>query len=83
MEKHPYRGHVIWLDPEQIRGRWEPRVAVDVHAKGQTERIWYADHTLGFPTREEAVEASRQLGERMVDNFTVPGVGEGDYAGGT
>ena len=75
----PYHGHYIRLDPEQSQGKWEAQVIVEVHAKGQTERIYYHDHLTSYATREEALEASREFGRRMVDNFTVPAYGEGDY----
>lgn len=74
-----HHGHYVWLDPERSGERWEPQVIVEVHAKGTTERIYYHDHTTGYATREEALEASRDLGRRMVENFTVPAYGEGDY----
>ncbi len=74
-----YHGHYIVLDPEQSKGKWEAQVVVEVHAKGQTERIYYHDHLTSYATREEALEASREFGRRMVDNFTVPAYGEGDY----
>jgi hypothetical protein len=74
-----YHGHFIRLEPEQNKERWEAQVVVEVHAKGQTERIYYHDHLTSFATREEALEASRELGRRMVENFTVPNYGEGDY----
>ena len=75
----PYHGHYVWLDPEQSKGKWEAQVMVEVHAKGQTERIYYHDHLTSYATREEALEASREFGRRMVENFTVPAYGEGDY----
>jgi hypothetical protein len=68
-----------WLDPEQNREKWEAQVVVEVHAKGTTERIYYHDHLTSYATREEALEASREFGRRMVENFTVPAYGEGDY----
>jgi len=74
-----HHGHFVRLEPEQNKERWEAQVVVEVHAKGQTERIYYHDHLTSFATREEALEASRDLGRRMVENFTVPNYGEGDY----
>ena len=74
-----YHGHFILLEPEQSKGRWEAQVVVEVHAKGATERIYYHDHLTSYATREEALEASREFGRRMVENFTVPNYGEGDY----
>jgi hypothetical protein len=81
MEGFAYHGHYIRLDPEQAKGKWEAQVVVEVHAKGQVERIYYHDHLTSYATREEALEASREFGRRMVDNFTLPAVGEGDYQG--
>lgn len=74
-----YRGHYVRLDPEESRGKWEAQVVVEVHAKGETERIYYHDHLTSYATREEALEASREFGRRMVDTFTVPAYGEGNY----
>lgn len=79
MEGFPYRGHFIRLHPEERQGRWEAMVAIDVHAKGERERIYYRDHLNSYASREEAVEGCKEFGRRMVDTFTVPGVGEGDY----
>ncbi|MHB8836410.1 MAG: hypothetical protein ACYC9Y_11985 [Candidatus Methylomirabilia bacterium] len=73
----PYRGHYIRLDPQESRGKWEAQVVVEVHAKGETERIYYHDHLTSYATREEALAASREFGRRMVENFTVPAYGEG------
>ena len=75
----PHRGHYIWLDPEQNKERWETQVIVEVHSKAETERIYYHDHLTSYATREEALEASREFGRRMVDTFTVPAYGEGEY----
>ncbi len=50
-----------------------------MHATGETERICYHDHLTSYASREEALEASREFGQRMVENFTVPASGEGDY----
>jgi hypothetical protein len=74
-----YHGHFIRLDPEQSKGRWEAQVVVEMHAKWTTERIYYHDPMTSYATREEALEASREFGQRMVENFTVPNYGEGDY----
>jgi len=76
----PYHGHYIRLDPEQNKEQWEAQVVVEVHAAGVvTERIYYHDHLTSYATREEALEASREFGRKMVENFTVPNYGEGDY----
>ncbi len=75
----PYHGHYIRLEPVQSRETWEAQVIVEVHAKGETERIYYHDHQTSYATREEALEASKEFGRRMVDNFTVPNYGEGEY----
>jgi hypothetical protein len=75
----PHHGHYVWLDPEQSKGAWEAQVIVEVHAKGEKERIYYHDHLTSYATREEALEASRDFGRRMVENFTVPAYGEGEY----
>ncbi|HEY5997898.1 MAG TPA: hypothetical protein VI078_01155 [bacterium] len=76
-----YHGHYIHLIPEADKDRWVARVIVEVHAKGQTERIYYRDHTQSYATQAEAEEAAVEFGKRMVENFTVPAYGEGDYAG--
>ncbi len=77
----PYHGHYVRLEPVQSKEKWEAQVVVEVHAKGETERIYYHDHLTSYATREEALAASREFGQRMVDNFTVPAYGEGDYQG--
>ena len=74
-----YRGHYIRLDPMESRGKWEAQVVVEVHAKGTTERIYYHEPATSYATRDEALEASREFGRRMIENFTVPAYGEGDY----
>jgi hypothetical protein len=81
MSGFAYHGHFIGLEPAKSKDRWEAQVVVEVHAKGQVERIWYHEPDLSFATREEALEASREFGMKMVDNFTVPAYGEGDYQG--
>jgi hypothetical protein len=75
-------GHYVQLIPEQEKERWVARVVVEVHAKGQTERIYYRDHTQSYATREEAENGAAEFGRRMVENFTVPAYGEGDYQSG-
>jgi len=75
----PYRGHYIHLIPEPEKDRWVARVIVEVHAKGETERIYYRDHTQSYATRDEAESASIEFGKRMIENFTIPATGEGDY----
>jgi hypothetical protein len=79
MEGFPYRGHYIWIDPEKKNGDWEARVAVEIHAKGEIEKIYYNDHLYRYTSREEALEACKEFGKRLVDNFTIPDVGEGEY----
>lgn len=74
-----YHGHFVRLDPEKSKGRWEAQVIVEVYARGEKERIYYHDHLTGYDTLEEALEASREFGRRMVDDFTVPAYGEGEY----
>jgi hypothetical protein len=74
-----HHGHHVQLEPDESGGRWQARVLVEVHAGGTTERIHYRDHLTSYATREEALEASREFGRRMVENFTVPAFGEGDY----
>ena len=75
----PYHGHYVQLDPEKNNEQWEAQVVVHVHAQGTAERIYYHDHLTSYATREEALEASREFGRRMVENFTVPAFGEGEY----
>ena len=79
MEGFAHHGHYVVLDPRESGGAWEAHVEVIVHAKGQTERINYHDHVKRHPTREAALEASRELGKMAVENFIVPASGEGDY----
>ena len=79
MSGFAYHGHFIGLEPAHQKDRWEAQVVVEVHAKGQVEHIWYHEPDLSFATREEALEASREFGKKMVDNFTVPAYGEGDF----
>jgi hypothetical protein len=81
MEGFAYHGHYIRLEPEPAGDSWEAQVVVEVHSGGKVERIYYHDHEHQYPTREEAVSASGEFGKRMVDNFTLPAVGEGDFSG--
>lgn len=74
-----YRGHYLRLIPEPDKGKWVARVIVEVHAAGQTEKIYYRDHTQSYESREEAETASVEFGKRMIENFTIPVSGEGDY----
>lgn len=74
-----YRGHFIRLIPEPEKDHWVARVIVEVHIAGNIEKIYYRDHTKSYGSREEAESASIEFGKRMVDNFTVPVSGEGDY----
>lgn len=78
MEGFAYRGHYVRVDPDGKGDHWEPHVGVEVHAKGTVETIWYRDPEHVYPTRAAAAEACVAFGKRMIDDFTVPGVGEGD-----
>lgn len=79
MSGFPYHGHYVWLDPIQNKEKWDAQVIVEVAVKGTTERIYYHEPSTSYATREEALESSRELGRRMVENFTVPAYGEGEY----
>lgn len=79
MKGFSYRGHYVWIDPEKKNGDWEARVAVDVHSEGKSERIYYNDHFHRYQTLEEAEGACREFGKKMIDDHTIPVVGEGDY----
>jgi hypothetical protein len=79
MNGYSYRGHYVWIDPEKKNGEWEARVAVDVHSEGKVERIYYNDHFNSYSSQEEAVAACEDFGKKMIDDHTIPVVGEGDY----
>lgn len=74
-----YRGHYIRLIPELDKDKWVARVIVEVHTGGQTEKIYYRDHTQSYESRDEAELASVEFGKRMIENFTIPASGEGDF----
>lgn len=78
MSGFAYHGHYVHLVPEAGKDRWEARVIVAVHAKGQKERIHYRDHARTYATREEADAASVEFGKRMIESFILPAYGEGD-----
>lgn len=82
MEGFAHHGHFVRLEPVQAGDAWEAQVLVEVHAGGKVERIYYHDHQNSYPDRAAALEASRDLGRRMVENFTLPAYGEGDYREG-
>jgi hypothetical protein len=67
------------LIPEPDKATWVARVVAEVHVGGQTEKIYYRDHTKVYGSREEAASASVEFGKRMIENFIIPVSGEGDY----
>lgn len=73
-----YRGHFIRLMPELDKDRWNVLIMVEVHAKGQVEKIHYRDPTNSYGTREEAEVAGVEFGKQMIENFIVPAYGEGE-----
>ena len=79
MDGMAYRGHYIRLIPELDKDKWDARVIVEVHTDGQTEKIHYRDHTQSYGSRAEAEAASIEFGKKMIENFTIPVSGEGDY----
>ena len=79
MDGLAYRGHYIRLIPEQEKDHWVARVIAEVHSSGQTEKIYYRDHTQTYGSRDEAEQASIEFGKRMMENFIIPASGEGDY----
>lgn len=76
-----YRGHYILPHPEQEKGKWSVLVMIEVHAKGQVEKIHYRDPLSSYASREEAESAGIEFGKQMIENFIVPNYGEGDYRG--
>lgn len=76
-----HRGHYIRPLPEADKGRWNVLVQVEVHAKGQIEKIHYRDSAHSYGSREEAEAAGREFGRQMIENFIVPAYGEGDLQG--
>ena len=66
MDGLAYRGHYIRLIPEQEKDHWVARVIAEVHTSGQTEKIYYRDHTQTYGSRDEAEQASIEFGKRMI-----------------
>lgn len=79
MDRLAYRGHVIHAIPEQERDHWVAMVIIEVHSPGVKERIHYRDHTQSYVSVEDAKAASIEFGKKMIENFTIPAYGEGDY----
>ena len=73
-----HRGHYVRPLPEADKGHWNVLIMVEVHAKGQVEKIHYRDPTHSYGSREEAEVAGIEFGKQMIENFIVPGYGEGD-----
>ena len=76
-----HRGHYILPLPEADKGAWNVLVLVEVHAKGQVEKIHYRDPAHSYASREEAAAAGIEFGRQMIENFIVPAYGEGDLQG--
>jgi hypothetical protein len=73
-----HRGHYIRPLPEADKGKWNVLVLVEVHAKGQVEKIHYRDPAHSYASREEAESAGIEFGKQMIENFIVPAYGDGD-----
>lgn len=73
-----YRGHFVRPLPEAEKGAWSVLVQIEVHAKGQVEKIHYRDPEHSYASREEAEVAAVEFGKQMIENFIVPAYGEGE-----